>query len=122
MSKGLRALGYLKENKRKHWLEGNKSDNCLKIVEKELKEYKALEKRYDELLYTLNDINNERVDLLEVKKAVDLIKKKKVNCYLFIDSENLKDYNGCVDDITEKRLTEEEYDLLKEVFSDEEKA
>ena len=91
-------------------------EDKFETIEKELKENKAREKRYDELLYTLNDINNERVDLLQVKKAVDLIKEKKVNCYLFINSENLKDYNGCVDDITEKRLIQDEYDLLKEVL------
>ena len=48
-------------------------------------------------------------------KALEIIKEKRVNCYLIINSENLKDYNECVDDTTEKRLTQEEYDLLKEV-------
>ena len=54
-------------------------------------------------------------DIIEKElKALEIIKEKKVNCYLLINSENLKDYNECVDDTTEKRLTQEEYDLLKE--------
>ncbi len=122
MEKGLKALEYLKENKRKHWLEDDKSDKCLKIIEKELKESKARAERYDELLYTLNDINNERVDLLEVKKAVDLIKEKKVNMYYIDLFSNFKEYNAYIDDNfaygDEYYLTEEEFDLLKEVLSD----
>ena len=53
----------------------------------------------------------------EKNRALEIIKEKKVNCYLFIGSENLEDYNGCVDDITEKRLTQEEYDLLNGALS-----
>ena len=118
MDKGLKALKELKKACTTHMgkMVYILQEDKFETIEKELKENKAREKRYDELLYTLNDINNERVDLLQVKKAVDLIKEKKVNCYLFINSENLKDYNGCVDDITEKRLIQDEYDLLKEVL------
>lgn len=38
MSKGLEALKYLKENKRKHWLDNDKSNECLNDIEKELKD------------------------------------------------------------------------------------
>ena len=34
MSKGLEAIKYLKENKRKHWLDGTISTECLDIIEK----------------------------------------------------------------------------------------
>ena len=37
MSKGLEALKYLKENKRRHWIDGDKSTESLDVVEKELK-------------------------------------------------------------------------------------
>lgn len=37
MSKGLEALKYLKENKRKHWLGNDNSAKCLDTIEKELK-------------------------------------------------------------------------------------
>ena len=37
MSKGLDALKYLKENKRRHWLDNDKSTESLDIIEKELK-------------------------------------------------------------------------------------
>ena len=37
INKGLEALKYLKENKRKHWLENDKSNECLDIIEEELK-------------------------------------------------------------------------------------
>lgn len=37
MSSGLKALKYLKENKRKHWLENDKSSESLDTIEKELK-------------------------------------------------------------------------------------
>lgn len=59
---------------------------------------------------------NKILQLVKEHKAIEIIKEKKVNCYLIIGSENLEDYNGCVDDITEKRLAQEEYDLLKEVL------
>ena len=33
----LEALKYLKENKRKHWLDNDNSNKCLDIIEKALK-------------------------------------------------------------------------------------
>ena len=42
MSKELDALEYLKENKRKHWLEDDKSNECLDTIEKALKDFEYL--------------------------------------------------------------------------------
>ena len=42
MNKDLEALKYLKENKRRHWLEGDNSNECLDIIETALKNYAAL--------------------------------------------------------------------------------
>ena len=37
------ALNYLIENKRKHWLEDDLSDECLEIIRKALRDYKLLQ-------------------------------------------------------------------------------
>ena len=43
MSKELDAIKYLKENKRKHWLDDDKSNECLEIIETTLKRIDYLE-------------------------------------------------------------------------------
>ena len=45
-------------------------------------------------------------------KALEIIKKKKVSIFWFLETSNKKEYNYCV----QKSLTQEEYDLLKEVL------
>ena len=86
MSKGLEALKYLKENKRKHWLDGDNSNECLEIIEKEL-------------------------------KALEIIKSKPVSTNWFVFYKDYDEYYlDCEYADTSKRLTEEEYDLLKEVL------
>ena len=37
------ALKYLKENKRKHWLDDDKSDECLNIIEQKLLDFQSLQ-------------------------------------------------------------------------------
>ena len=89
----LQALKYLKENKRRHWLEGDKSNECLDIIETAL-------------------------------KALEIIKNKKVNVRALCKSvyspiDNLLVYNNqCWNEkeMESKELTQEEYDLLKEVL------
>lgn len=86
MSKGLEALEYLKENKRRHWLDNDNSSECLDIVEKEL-------------------------------KALEIIKEKEVTILHFktcVEWRGLTMYNLNKDRYRE--LTEEEWELLKEVL------
>ena len=49
MSKELEALKYLKENKRKHWLDDDKSNECLDIIETELKRLEYIEDKLKQL-------------------------------------------------------------------------
>ena len=45
MSKGLDALKYLKEEKRRHWIDGDKSTESLDAIEKELKTLEIIKKQ-----------------------------------------------------------------------------
>lgn len=155
MTEELEALKYLKENKRRHWLDDDKSDECLKIIEEELarteeykhnhqvemqerqsifkallkekREHEFLSEHYNELL---NECNKEH-------KALEIIKEKKVNVYNFCfylehhKNFTYEEYRKILDEhnedlydfyeITEfykpgTELTQEEFDLLREVL------
>ena len=61
--------------------------------------------------------NNNQYELLnKYKKAIDIAKRKKVNIFS-IQMLIYEDYNKTV--VKEDELTKEEYDLLKEMLSDE---
>ena len=47
-------------------------------------------------------------------KALEIIKKKEVNVFIFLHSGDLETYNDMVED--NRKLTQEEYDLLKEIL------
>lgn len=47
-------------------------------------------------------------------KALEIIKEKEVNVFIFLHSGCLESYNDMVE--VNRKLTEEEYDLLKEVL------
>lgn len=90
MNNGLEALTYLKENKRKHWLDGDKTDESLSVIEKEL-------------------------------RALEIIKDKGVDATEIMIQNTLCAYNrfaSCYpnNNYHRKALTQEEYDLLKEVL------
>ena len=53
MSKGLKALEYLKENRRKHWLDNDKSAESLETIEKHLKALEIIRAwlKYDYFVY-----------------------------------------------------------------------
>ena len=59
---------------------------------------------------------NEAIDCLETieaaLKALEIIKEKEVNVRFLISCKNLKEYNDVISD----HLTQEEYDLLREVL------
>lgn len=48
------------------------------------------------------------------KKALEIIKEKEVNVFIFLHSGDLETYNDMVED--NRKLTQEEYDFLKEVL------
>lgn len=55
----------------------------------------------------------ELVDCVEkALKALEIIKEKEVNVFIFLHSGDLETYNDMVED--NRKLTEQEYDLLKE--------
>ena len=86
--KGLEALKYLKEEKRRHWIDGDKSTECLDTIEKELK---ALE--------IIKNKTNSACNCLMILKSR-------------FDDLSYEDYTKLF--ITE--LAKEEYDLLKEIL------
>ena len=56
---------------------------------------------------------NKRLDIIEnALKVLEIIKEKEVNVFIFLHSGDLETYNDMVED--NRKLTQEEYDLLKE--------
>ena len=82
------------------------------VIEKTLKEHVVLKREYEfgveHYRELLNDYNNDKRI-----KALEIIKKKKVNVRFLISCKTLKEYNDVISD----HLTQEEYDLLMEVLS-----
>ena len=55
------------------------------------------------------------LELIEKElKALEIIKEKEVNVFIFLHSGDLETYNNMVED--NRKLTQEEFDLLKEVL------
>lgn len=63
-----------------------------------------------------NDFDkNERCDIIEKElQALEIIKEKEVNVFIFLHSGDLETYNDMVED--NRKLNQEEYELLKEVL------
>ena len=85
--------------------------NKLSIIEKSLKELDFYRKRDAQFK---QDVNN----LVDKLKALEIIKNKEVNVRLIYETETVDDYNYCVGKYInlDLSLTQEEYDLLKEVL------
>ena len=107
----------------------NMSEENKRIVEKakQSKELEALDKIYTSHLCDAKHISKENLDryvLVEKSlKALELIKKKRVNVRVFLKycnrEDGLKLYNNqCCDcqEMESKELAQEEYELLKEVL------
>ena len=80
-----------------------------KTVEKELKEKEELQK----LLEHERDLNNHLIT--HEVKALEIIKNKNVMMHWLKVSKSLEHYNSALNKFAEE-LTQEEYDLLKEVL------
>ena len=109
-------------------------DKGYAIIENELKEYEKLKKEVNEISdFGLKAYREElekqinsnkkyrttnkrlRVKNQKLYEILGIIKEKRVDVQLLKDSKNLNDYNWCVH-TKDRALTQEEYDLLKEVL------
>ena len=104
--KGLEALDYLKREKRRHWLDGDKSTECLDTIEKELKEGKKAKEERDYYQTQYAKTHTAYCKLKESKskkeQALEVIGNK-------IGVTTILHNFGYL-------LEEQEYDLLKEVL------
>lgn len=110
MSKELEALKYLKENKRKHWLENDKSNECLDLIETALKEKENMEGPIDELFSE----NGKVITIIDIKKKLKALKIIKELYLLDIWEDDRTYHLRPLYDIM--NLKKEEYELLKEVL------
>ena len=89
------------------------STRAKKVDEEIIKQLKNIgeEKGINELIL----IDESKVlNLIKAVRALEIIKEKEVNVFIFLHSGDLETYNDIVED--NRKLTEEEYDLLKEVL------
>jgi len=112
MNKELSPLEALKELKKRYGKSFSiQDDNRMRIVETALKDYEhrlALAKEY-------KDVNNVAKRL----KALEIIKEKLVDIevlkYALQNNYDCDYYNATMDKLTDRYLTKQEYELLKEV-------
>ena len=116
--KPLQALAKIKKFDEKFYDDKEWREEHFAIIEtalKELEEYKSIIKDFGlenphNLIDNLNIINDSNFH--KKLKALEIIKNKKVNCYMFWACDNLESYN---EEVVIK-LTQEEYNLLKEIL------
>lgn len=135
MINGLDALGKI----RKCLFWSDEGLNDIAIIEKELKEWdyfgnelkkyhitKPFLKQFLDLLSICNSENgvnlakfiseNNVYDFQKKLKALEIIKRKIVLIDVFVESENVNDYNEFVSKSKDRHLTQKEYYLLKEAL------
>ena len=94
----------------------SEADQCFNIIETALKEKENIEKTFIDLFSE----NGKVITSIEIKKklkALEIIKRKKVDCWTFI-IHCWMDYREFERGVTcsKEKLTQEEFDLLKEVL------
>ena len=102
MSKGLKALEKLTKIH-----DYSEFEECYKIIEQELKDYDNLKLKHISMQDAV-------LDDFEKLMALEIIKKKKVNVFIFLHSGDLETYNDMVED--NQKLAQEEYNLLRKVL------
>ena len=102
MSKGLEALEEIK--------------TCKLIDNVKVKEGLFRNKIHDYKIRYGKDVFSKQIPIIEKElKALEIIKEKAVSTAILIQSTNVKEYNYCKN-LLAFDLTQEEYDLLKEVL------
>lgn len=98
------------------------TDDELKIIEKDLKTLKKIEKQVNKAGFTLDDfvksLLNESIDNKNKIKAFEIIKKKEL-CILFNAYPTWESYQNRHCAFSREPLTKEEFNLLKEVLKNE---
>ena len=122
MSKGLEALERMKHHcavSQEYFYEHFGED--LDIVETELKRYSKIEELCGPTIFDkdcINEIIEKTVDECLINenklKALEIIKDKIVLIDVLFDTDTLEDYNDFKS--KQEQLTQEEYDLLKEIL------
>ena len=122
MSKGLEALERMKHHcavSQEYFYEHFGED--LDIVETELKRYSKIEELCGQTIFDkdcINEIIEKTVDECLINenklKALEIIKDKIVLIDVLFDTDTLEDYNDFKS--KQEQLTQEEYDLLKEIL------
>lgn len=119
MSKGLEALGKIKECL--FWSDEGLND--IAIIEKELKDYEY----WSSFVKCYGDVKAEDLQRFihngwvydqtgyKKDKALKIIKDKAVSMAILFQSTNVEEYNHCKN-LLAFDLTQEEYDFLKEVL------
>ena len=123
MSKGLEALKEARnfrheKDKNLVVIDIDYFNKCLENIEIELKRKQNLE----QMLHKMN-VKHGYKEYLKINKALEIIKEKKVNVRAFLKCCHREDglliYNNQCDNksvMESKELTQEEFDLLKEVL------
>ena len=68
----------------------------------------------DEIRILSSVLNSQIKNLKKKLEALEIIKLKQVNIFIFLHSGDLETYNDIVED--DRKLTQQEYDLLKEAL------
>ena len=84
------------------------------IIETALKRIPELERENFELSEQVGMYATYKCEDEKKLKALEIIKEKEVDVFIFLHSGYLETYNDMVED--NRKLTQEEYDLLKEVL------
>lgn len=95
-----------------HWIQVEFADQ-FKVIEKALKDYEQLKI----VAKPLTDEEKKSINSVARRlKALEIIKKKKVNLLFLFQCFKIGGVNGYNSGYVYKKLTQEEFDLLKEVL------
>ena len=91
--------------------------SCYISIENKLKAYYELESMHEELAKAYNKLCAEKLEWLKEKKVLEIMKKYKHFQSFFAFNPTYKDYQANMSIYEDEELmSEEEYDLLKEVL------
>ena len=89
---------------------------CKEVIETALKISEYYKMLCEVYIYFIHDPDRKYsvLELGKTIKALEIIKEKEVNVFIFLHSGDLETYNDMVED--NRKLTNVEYDLLKEAL------